>query len=216
MSVTLLENNTVESDVTIDLSKQNEPIQDYLLRLAQALRSEQEAIREYTSILKTAGLPQEVRIILDEILNDEKDHMVLISQLVDSETRKTFPNNGEKISQEPGGNDNEIDGAFKEKVQENLTISRVAFDGIQNTIKYEVTEDVVYDENDLLKASFELEDSILRFNKNNEDQISLLSLGGNEVHLSIKTSSDEELSEEKTTSILNEIFNELEFIQIAN
>lgn len=96
MSVSLLEDFDEELNPDI-----NTTVPEYLQRIATALSNEQEAIKEYDYILKTSDLPEELRSVLEEIRNDEQDHMVLISDIVNKYTIASFQNNTEELKDIP-------------------------------------------------------------------------------------------------------------------
>ena len=87
----------VSSEMNIDIPKGKQPVAGYIERLSQALRSEQMAINEYAAILQEPSLTVEVRDTISEIIEDEKDHMVLIASLLSEEIQTAFPNNTDEL-----------------------------------------------------------------------------------------------------------------------
>jgi rubrerythrin len=61
-----------------------------------AINSENSAISEYDSIIASNDIPDDVKATFEEIRNDEKDHLVILTTLVNNNTKKDLPNNGEK------------------------------------------------------------------------------------------------------------------------
>lgn len=97
MAVKILSENTeVSSAVDVNLNADNDPIPNYLQRISQAIRSEQEAIREYQAILDEPSSPQNVKDAIKEVVNDEKDHMVILASLTASEISDVFPDSGDQ------------------------------------------------------------------------------------------------------------------------
>lgn len=82
---------------SVDISVKNDPTPDYLQRLAQAVRSEQGAITEYQAILEEPSLPTDVRSVVSEVMEDEKDHMVLITAVLNKRLQLSFPNNTSEL-----------------------------------------------------------------------------------------------------------------------
>lgn len=83
---------------SVDTSVKTDPTPDYLQRLAQAVRSEQGAITEYQAILEEPSLPTDVRSVVSEVMEDEKDHMVLITAVLNKRLQLSFPNNTSELS----------------------------------------------------------------------------------------------------------------------
>lgn len=82
---------------SVDTSVKTDPTPDYLQRLAQAVRSEQGAITEYQAILEEPSLPTDVRSVVSEVMEDEKDHMVLITAVLNKRLQLSFPNNTSEL-----------------------------------------------------------------------------------------------------------------------
>ena len=217
----LFENDEAISSVTVDMPVSREPIAPYIKRISQALRSEQEAIREYQMILDLPSLPQNIKNAITEIMNDETDHMVSLSAIIGLEIGKAFPNYGD-IDPETGLEidiDTEAEDEEKEtkteasklkrkkihkadELKESIESTQISTDGINNTITYKVVADVQYDEDNILKASSAISDSIDRWNKANEDeevQLTLVSFGAGQLTYKVKISNDIDFDKEKVT-----------------
>lgn len=95
MSVKILKE--YESPETSDFSS----VPEYLDKIATAIKSEQGAITEYDAILQSNDLPSELVEIIKEIQNDEKDHMVLLSNALERYTNSDFSDNLDEISELP-------------------------------------------------------------------------------------------------------------------
>ena len=93
----ILFKESAQAASSVDISVKNDPTPDYLQRLAQAIRSEQEAITEYQAILEEPSLPTDVREVLSEVMEDEKDHMVLITAVLNKRLQLSFPNNTSEL-----------------------------------------------------------------------------------------------------------------------
>ena len=226
------ENNEVTSSVTVDLPISKEPVAPYIKRISQALRSEQEAIREYQMILDLPNLPQNVKNAVEEIINDEKDHMVILASVIELEITKAFPNNGD-IDPETGlemtdekdesevktessklkrkklhkrknamSEEEKSDKASSMK-SESIEATQISTDGTSNTITYKVVADVNYDEDFVLKAGSAINDSIDNWNKYNPEVVlTLVSFGAGTLTYKAKVSDDTEFDKEIVTETI--------------
>lgn len=64
--------------------------------LRNAIQSEQEAILEYETILEDLTLDGKQIATISEILDDEKDHIVLLTGLLQDLTKEVYPSHGEE------------------------------------------------------------------------------------------------------------------------
>ena len=230
MSVTRkLENAEVVSSVTVDMPISKEPVAPYIKRISQALRSEQEAIREYQMILDLPSLPQNIKNAITEIMDDETDHMVSLSAIIGLEIGKAFPDYGD-IDPETGLEidiDAEAEDEEKEtkteasklkrkkihkadELKESIESTQIAVDRINNTITYKVVADVQYDEDNVLKAGSAISDSIDRWNKAHEEaQLTLVSFGAGQLTYKVKISNDVDFDKEVITETIVKGTNEL-------
>jgi len=69
---------TSESDITI---------------LHQLIEAEIEAVDAYTKAIEDKDFSQEVKDVLSEILNDEKDHLVILTNTFKDIVGKDYPDN---------------------------------------------------------------------------------------------------------------------------
>lgn len=65
----------------------------YLMQLKKAIGEETTAIQEYDEILK-GSVPASAKAIIQEILDDEKDHLVLLTNLLQDELDEEMPDAG--------------------------------------------------------------------------------------------------------------------------
>lgn len=79
----------------------NHAIPEYLDKIATAIKSEQGAIEEYDNILDASDIPDELVDTIKEIQNDEKDHMILLSEIMERYSKSDFPDNTDEISELP-------------------------------------------------------------------------------------------------------------------
>lgn len=165
MSVIKLdENKEVKADLLIDLPQDKEPVADYIKRLSQAIRSEQETLREYQTILQCPNITDNVRKAIEEIIEDEKDHMVIFASLASLEINEAFPKNGDL---------DKIEEASKlkrkkvkhNKVEEAVETKKISSDTLNYTATYEVTVNIKVKEGNLLKSKMAVEDAILQLNQ---------------------------------------------------
>lgn len=71
-------------------------LSDCLMSIKKVLNEESDAIKSYDEILGMSGLPSSVRPIIEEIREDEKDHLVLLTNLLQDLVEDELPNNGEE------------------------------------------------------------------------------------------------------------------------
>lgn len=73
---------TAGSFVNIDVDLDHMEISDFIARLAQAIRSEQTSVLEYVALRSANGITNEERTVIDQIIEEEKNHMVAITTLL--------------------------------------------------------------------------------------------------------------------------------------
>lgn len=165
MSVIKLdENKEVKADLLIDLPQDKEPVADYIKRLSQAIRSEQETLREYQTILQCPNITDNVRKAIEEIIEDEKDHMVIFASLASLEINEAFPKNGDldKIEEASKLKRKKVK---RNKVEEAVETKKISSDTLNYTATYEVTVNIKVKEGNLLKSKMAVEDAILQLNQ---------------------------------------------------
>ena len=219
------ENKDASSSVAVDLPISEEPIPAYIIRVSQAIRSEQEAIREYQTLLNLPNMPQNITRAVTEIIEDEKDHMVTLSSILSLLISNEFANYGD-IDPETGA---EIEPDLTPKTEasklkrkkrrqkqhtenltEQITTTQISTDGINNTTTYKVVADVNYDEDSVLRAGSAINDSIDDWNKNNSEVIlTLVSFGAGKLTYKAEVLDDVEFDAEIITEILVNDTNEL-------
>lgn len=67
---------TAGSFVNIDVDLDHMEVSDFIVRLAQAIRSEQTSVLEYVALRSANGITNEERTNIDAIIEEEKNHMV--------------------------------------------------------------------------------------------------------------------------------------------
>lgn len=67
----------------------------YIEQLTQAMKDELTTINQYEEILKISSLPENTRKAIEEIIEDEKDHAVILAAITETEITDTFPNSGD-------------------------------------------------------------------------------------------------------------------------
>ena len=165
MSVIKLdENKEAKADLLIDLPQDKEPVADYIKRLSQAIRSEQETLREYQTILQCPNITDNVRKAIEEIIEDEKDHMVIFASLASLEINEAFPKNGDldKIEEASKLKRKKVK---RNKVKEAVETKKISSDTLNYTATYEVTVNIKVKEGNLLKSKMAVEDAILQLNQ---------------------------------------------------
>ena len=73
---------TAGSFVNIDVDVDHMEVSDFIVRLAQAIRSEQTSVLEYVALRSANGITNEDRTVIDGIIEEEKNHMVALSTLL--------------------------------------------------------------------------------------------------------------------------------------
>lgn len=186
-------NIIASSEIPINIPKGKEPVAAYIERLSQALRSEQEAVNEYTAILQEPSLPQEVRDTVTEIIEDEKDHMVLIAALLSEEIQTAFPNNTDELKEKE---------VVKEAVEGDsisVSIERISSDSLAGNTTWLVHSDVKVAE----AVEEDIENVLNVVNDANEEEVELVELS--EDGLVTKMTSDKQLTIGRAKEILNDI-----------
>lgn len=73
---------TAGSFVNIDIDLDHLEISDFIIRLTQSIRSEQNSILEYTALRSANGVTNEERQNIDSIIEEEKNHMVAMTTML--------------------------------------------------------------------------------------------------------------------------------------
>lgn len=73
---------TAGSFVNIDVDLDHMEVSDFIVRLAQAIRSEQTAVLEYVALRSANGITNEDRNTIDGIMKEEKNHMCALTALL--------------------------------------------------------------------------------------------------------------------------------------
>ena len=81
-------------DVVTDDIDEKSTIEEYFRKL---IKSEQDAIDQYETLLANYKLSAEDKeIIQNDVLSDEKDHVIIISRILEKLLQNKYPNNGEE------------------------------------------------------------------------------------------------------------------------
>lgn len=73
-----------------------ESLSDVLLMVKQAINDETNTIALYDQVLKSGSLSATVRPIIEEIRDDEKDHLVLLTHMLQDLIEDEMPGHGEE------------------------------------------------------------------------------------------------------------------------
>ena len=73
---------TAGSFVNIDVDLDHMEVSDFIVRLAQAIRSEQTSVLEYVALRSANGVTNEDRSVIDGIIEEEKNHMAALTTLL--------------------------------------------------------------------------------------------------------------------------------------
>lgn len=80
-------------EVTDDIDEKS-TIEEYFRKL---IKSEQDAIDQYETLLANYKLSTEDKeVIQNDVLSDEKDHVIIISRILEKLLQNKYPNNGEE------------------------------------------------------------------------------------------------------------------------
>ena len=66
-----------------------------LQMVRKAITQETQAISEYEFMKSTGAFTADQKAVIDEIINDEKDHIVNFTEMLSQLTSQTYPNNGD-------------------------------------------------------------------------------------------------------------------------
>lgn len=91
---------TASSFVNIDVDLDHMEVSDFIVRLTQAIRSEQTAILEYVALRSANGITNEDRSVIDGIIDEEKNHLAAITTLLYKQILVNHPENVDKANTE--------------------------------------------------------------------------------------------------------------------
>lgn len=74
---------------------------EYFAAIQSVVNEESSAIQSYDSILGMTQLPASVRSIIEEIRDDEKDHLVILTNLLQDIVEDELPDFGDEDSMLP-------------------------------------------------------------------------------------------------------------------
>lgn len=143
-------------DKVPDGAEIKDSVPSYLQRVAQAVRNEQDAITEYDYILQSPYTPQDIKDRVEEIQNDEKDHMVILSDLLKKYAIKDFPNNTEELNSFDISSSKVSDGRYikgdsdmEKEYDESLPVELWDIaDRIQSVLDDYISDDILFSEGD--------------------------------------------------------------------
>lgn len=134
------------SFVNIDVDLDHLEVSDFIVRLAQAIRSEQLAITEYVALRSANGITNEDRSIIDNIIEEEKNHMVAITTCLYKQILINHPENVDKANTEfvlPKVGMEIFDNSSEGKLQESLqiTVNKLCKEAVNPTDEFYVGDD---------------------------------------------------------------------------
>ena len=88
------------SFVNIDVDLDHMEVSDFIVRLAQAIRSEQTSVLEYVALRSANGITNEERTNLDAIIEEEKNHMVAFTTMLYKQLLSNHKQNVDEANQE--------------------------------------------------------------------------------------------------------------------
>ena len=88
------------SFVNIDVDLDHMEVSDFIVRLAQAIRSEQTSVLEYVALRSANGITNEDRAVIDGIIEEEKNHMVAFTSLLYKQILANHAENVDKANDE--------------------------------------------------------------------------------------------------------------------
>ena len=105
-----------------------------------------------------------MRKAIEEIIEDEKDHMVIFASLASLEINEAFPKNGDldKIEEASKLKRKKVK---RNKVKEAVETKKISSDTLNYTATYEVAVNIKVKEGNLLKSKMAVEDAILQLNQ---------------------------------------------------
>lgn len=142
------------SFVNIDVDLDHMEVSDFIVRLAQAIRSEQTSVLEYVALRSANGITNEDRAVIDGIIEEEKNHMVAFTSLLYKQILANHAENVDKANDEftlPKIGmeifDNSEDGKLIESVigTINKIVAKESINSVDDLVK-ELETDTNYDE----------------------------------------------------------------------
>ena len=91
---------TAGSFVNIDVDLDHMEVSDFIVRLAQAIRSEQTSVLEYVALRSANGITNEERTNIDSIIEEEKNHMVAFTTMLYKQLLTNHKENIDKANNE--------------------------------------------------------------------------------------------------------------------
>jgi len=224
------------SFTNIDVDANSVEVSEYITHLSQAIRSEQQAILEYAKLRMTNGSTNEDKIVIDAILNEEKDHMTALVSLLYKQILAHYPTNLDSAKSEftlPsfGLDDKAIpdDKELKEAMDKinpildkfinkslNEDVNIINASSTMSQEQYNIQIDVTYDAdfqtqvvNNLIEASKKFNDENLKNKKGYGIDTESIQLNGNVLEFILITLDGiftENITTEFVTSVANLLF----------
>lgn len=123
---------TASSFVNIDVDLDHMEVSDFIVRLAQAIRSEQTSVLEYVALRSANGITNEERANIDAIIEEEKNHMVAFTTMLYKQLLTNHKENVDGANEEftlptfgPEIFDNSEDVKLTESIA--ITVEKLAF-----------------------------------------------------------------------------------------
>lgn len=208
---------TAGSFVNIDVDLDHMDISDFIVRLAQAIRSEQTAILEYVALKSANGITNEDRSVIDKIIEEEKNHMVAITTLLYKQLLMNHQANVDEANKEfvlP-----KLNGIFDNNDKLNESLSNILDIIINKSVinedtkitskddKYNIEVDVEYD-SDVANNIFDnVSREVEQFNKENEINLFDLGLKDGKFYFSVNKEVNEQMVKDICTKIFDKATN---------
>lgn len=77
-----------------------EDVSNHIDLIKTAINDEIETINLYDGMLSDSSIPERIKSIIREIDDDEKDHLVLLSALLEDEVEDEYPDYGDEDNME--------------------------------------------------------------------------------------------------------------------
>ena len=139
---------TAGSFVNIDVDLDHMDVSDFIIRLAQAIRSEQTSVLEYVALRSANGITNEERANIDAIIEEEKNHMAAFTTMLYKQILTNHKQNVDKASEEftlPSFGveifDNSKDGKLTESIEKVIEKISLKEAGIRMSDEYFIGND---------------------------------------------------------------------------
>lgn len=134
---------TASSFVNIDVDLDHMEVSDFIVRLAQAIRSEQTSVLEYVALRSANGITNEERANIDAIIEEEKNHMVAFTTMLYKQLLTNHKQNVDGANEEftlptfgPEIFDNSEDGKLTESIASTVEKLAIKEAGVRMSDEY--------------------------------------------------------------------------------